>query len=89
MKVRTGRDHNNATGEYSAAAHVGCKINKKRLKHIPIFFHNLRGYYGHLIMHGIHRHSGKKPNKKNKAEHKCKNIRVIPNNMERYVSQIR
>ena len=86
LRVRKCRDHNHATGEYRGAAHAGCNINKKRLKHIPIFFHNLRGYDGHLIMRGIHRHFGKKPNKKNKAENRCKNIRVIPNNMERYVS---
>ena len=86
LKVRKCRDHNHATGEYRGAAHVGCNINKKRPKHIPIFFHNFRGYDGHLIMRGIHFHSGKKPNKENKAENKCKNIRVIPNNMERYVS---
>lgn len=37
-------------------------------------------------MQGIHRHSGKKPTKGNKANNKCKNIRVIPNNMEKYVA---
>ena len=37
-------------------------------------------------MRGIHRHSRKKLNKKNKAENRCKNIRVLPNNMEWYVS---
>ena len=86
LKVRKCRDHNHATGEYRGAAHVGCNINKKQLKHIPIFFHNLRGYDGHLIMRGIHRHSVEKMNKKNKAENTCKNIWVILNNMERYVS---
>lgn len=49
---------------------ASCNINKKQLKHIPVFFHNLRGYDGHLIMRGIHRHSGKKLNKKNKAENR-------------------
>ena len=42
--------------------------------HIPIFFHNLRGYDGHLIMQGIHRYAVER------------RIRVIPNNMEKYVS---
>ena len=86
LRVRKGCDHNHATGEYRGAAHAGCNINKRRLKHIPIFFHNLRGYDGHLIVCGIHRHSGKKANKKNKAENRCKSTRVIPNNMERHVS---
>ena len=86
LRVPKCRDHNHATGEYRGTAYAGCNINNKRLKHILIFFHNLRGYDGHLIMRGKHRHAGKKPNKKNKAENRCRNIRIIPNNMERYVS---
>ena len=39
-----------------------------------MFFHNLRGYDGHLIMQGIHRYADEK------------RIRVIPNNTEKYVS---
>ena len=85
-KVRKCRDHNHATGEYRGAAHVECNINKKQLKHIPIFFHNLRGYDGHLIMRGIHHHSVKKLTKKDKAGNTFKNIWVKLNNMERYVS---
>ena len=68
------RDHNHATGEYRGAAHSICNLNKKRSKHIPVFFHNLRGYDAHLIMRGIYRHAGKKQ------------IKVIPNNMEKYMS---
>ena len=68
------RDHNHATGEYRGAAHSICNLEKKRSKHIPVFFHNLRGYDAHLIMRGIHRYAGRKQ------------IKVIPNNMEKYVS---
>ena len=68
------RDHNHATGAYRGAAHSHCNIQKKRSYHIPVFFHNLRGYDGHLIMQGIHRYADEK------------SIRVIPNNMEKYVS---
>ena len=68
------RDHNHATGEYRGAAHAICNLNKKRSKHIPVFFHNLRGYDAHLIMRGIHRYAEKR------------RIGVIPNNMEKYVS---
>lgn len=74
------RDHNQATGEYRGAAHQSCNLNKRRSTHIPVFFDNLRGYDSHLIMQGIHRHSGKA-----NGETKSKNIRVIANNMERYV----
>ena len=42
--------------------------------HIPVFFHNLRGYDGQLIMQGIHRYA------------EDKSIRVIPNNMKKDVS---
>ena len=68
------RDHNHATGEYRRAAHFSCNLNKRRKTHIPVFFHNLRGYDSHLIMQGIHRYANKK------------RISVIPNNMEKYVS---
>ena len=68
------RDHNHATGVYRGAAHSNCNIQKKRSYHIPVFFHNLRGYDGHLVMQGIHRYA------------KEKTIKVIPNNMEKYVS---
>ena len=68
------RDHNHATGAYRGAAHQHCNIQKKRSYHIPVFFHNLRGYDGHLIIQGIHRYAEEK------------SIRVIPNNMEKYVS---
>ena len=85
-KWRKVRDHNHATGEYRGAAHAICNLSKRRSAHIPVFFHNLRGYDAHLIMQGIHRHSGKKPTKENKEQNKSKNMRVIPNNMEKYVS---
>ena len=68
------RDHNHATGEYRGAEHFSCNLNKRRTTHIPVFFHNLRGYDSHLIMQGIHRYAEKKK------------IKVIPNNMEKYVS---
>ena len=71
---RKVRDHNHATGEYRGAAHQSCNLNKRRTTHIPVFFHNLRGYDSHLIMQGIHRYANKK------------RISVIPNNMEKYVS---
>lgn len=42
------RDHNHATGAYRGATHSHCNLNKKRSMHIPVFFHNLRGYDGTL-----------------------------------------
>ena len=59
-------------------------LTRKEQSIFQSFFSGLRGYDSHLIMRGIH--SGKKPTKEKMAESKCKNIRVIANNMERYVS---
>ena len=56
------RDHDHLTGEYPGAAHNECNLNfkyakeneKKKLSYdIPIVFHNLRGYDGHIIMSTI------------------------------------
>ena len=74
FKENKVRDHNHATGAYRGAAHSFCNLNKKRSLHIPVFFHNLRGCDGHLIMQGIHRYAEER------------RIRVIPNNMEKYIS---
>ena len=71
------RDHCHITGKFRGAAHNGCNLNFKFQKKenkffIPICFHNLRGYDMHLIVQSL----GKIK----------KNVNVIPNNMERYIS---
>ena len=76
------RDHDHLTGEYRGAAHNECNINfrwssvgyKENRKYtIPVIFHNLRGYDGHLLMEALGRH-------------KKKRLQCIPNNSERYIS---
>ena len=48
--------------------------NRKSMEYvIPVVFHNLRGYDGHLLMSGIGRY-------------KSRRIKCIPNNAERYLS---
>ncbi|CAB4437492.1 unnamed protein product [Rhizophagus irregularis] len=50
------RDHCHITGMYRGAAHKGCNLDlsiKPREMHIPVIFHNLSGYDGHIIMQGI------------------------------------
>ncbi|GET66267.1 hypothetical protein RIR_jg37682.t5 [Rhizophagus irregularis DAOM 181602=DAOM 197198] len=50
------RDHCHITGRYRGAAHRECNLDlsiKPREMHIPVIFHNLSGYDGHIIMQGI------------------------------------
>lgn len=69
------RDHSHLDGSFRGAAHSNCnlqyQIPKENYK-LPIIFHNLRGYDAHLTMLGIRKKHGR--------------IRVIPMNMERYIS---
>ena len=62
------------TGKYRGSAHNTCNRSFRLSNKIPIIFHNLRGYDGHLIMQDIGKF------------HKI--INVIPNNMERYMTFI-
>jgi hypothetical protein len=77
------RDHDHLTGRYRGAAHSACnlklhfQVKDKRQSQffIPVIFHNLRGYDGHLILKGYKRGIFDKGN-----------VNCIPNNMERYLS---
>ena len=50
------RDHDHINGLYRGCAHQDCNINlnHKNFK-IPVFFHNLKGFDGHLIIQGLHK----------------------------------
>ena len=69
------RDHDHMTGKYRGAAHKECnfklKLNPKTMP-IPVIFHNLKGYDGHLLMQAMARVSGE--------------IKCIPTNTEKYIS---
>ncbi|XP_033746976.1 uncharacterized protein LOC117332202 [Pecten maximus] len=67
------RDHCHVTGAFRGAAHNECNTNYKYTGRIPVVFHNLRGYDSHLIMQAIGKVSDKE-------------IKCIPNNMEKYIS---
>ena len=69
------RDHDHMTGKYRGAAHNECnfklKLNPKTMP-ISVFFHNLKGYDGNLLMQAMARVQGE--------------IKCIPTNTEKYIS---
>lgn len=66
------RDHDHFTGMFRGAAHHGCNLNYGfRGYKIPVVFHNFRGYDSHLLMTALGT---------------CKNISVIANNNEKFMS---
>ena len=65
------RDHCPITDEYRGSAYHSCNTNFQLAKKIPVIFHNLRGYDGHLIMQDISRLNQK--------------INVIPNCLGKYL----
>ena len=63
------RDHDHLTGEYRGAAHINCNLAMRYSKtdplnmfgfRIPIVFHNLRGYDGHLLMEAFGKYRGRR-----------------------------
>ena len=76
------RDHDHVSGKYRGAAHNPCNLNFRFKKTqqkksdsfvIPVVFHNLRGYDGHIIMQEV----GKCQDEK---------LSVIANTLEKYIS---
>ena len=47
------RDHCHITGKFRGAVHFSCNANFKITKKIPVIFHTLKGYDGHLTMRGL------------------------------------
>jgi hypothetical protein len=68
------RDHDHLTGLYRGCAHQDCNVNfnYKNYK-IPVYFHNLKGFDGHLIIKGLNAMN-------------FSNIRIIAQNFEKYMS---
>jgi hypothetical protein len=68
------RDHDHLTGLFRGCAHQDCNVNfnYKNYK-IPVYFHNLKGFDGHLIIKGL-------------TEMNFSNIRIIAQNFEKYMS---
>ena len=66
------RHHCHVTGKFRGAAHWNCNINFQLTKKIPVIFHNLKGYDGHLIFSELNKFNVK--------------INVLPNGLEKYMA---
>ena len=80
------RDHSHVTGRYRGSAPQSCNLNFKVTKKIPVVFHNLRGYDGHLIMQQIGRVCKERSWVDEKGKKHQMNVNVIPNGMEKYTA---
>ena len=69
------RDHCHITGKYRGPAHRQCNLKLKIPRKLPIIFHNLEGYDGHLIFRELN-------------SFKDIDVQVIPKTDERYMSII-
>ena len=80
---RSVRDHDHLTGKYRGAAHTECNFSykfqlvnnckKSPLYRIPVVFHNLIGYDGHMLMSAL-------------GKYKERRIHCIPRNCEKYIT---
>ena len=60
-KYKKVRDHCHFTGKYRGCAHSICNLNFcNRYFKIPVFFHNMKNYDGHLIIQNAEKLSNKK-----------------------------
>lgn len=71
--VRT-RDHDHWSGAYRGSAHSRCNLSLRVTKRLPVFFHGLRNYDGHLILKAL------------ASQNFVSDIAVIPLNMHNYIS---
>ena len=69
------RDHCQITGKYRGAAHSQRNLKLKIPKKLPIIFHNLEGYDGHIIFKELNNFDNI-------------DIQVIPKTSEKYMSII-
>ena len=68
------RDHCHVTGKFRGAAHNKCNINLRLPRKLPIIFHNLQGYDGHIIFKELNNFNV--------------DIDVIPKGIDKYMSII-
>ena len=73
LKGITVRDHDHLTGKFRGAAHQECNINYQVPKYIPVVFHNLKNFDGHIIINSLKSGMFKNP------------PQIIAQTIERYV----
>ena len=67
------RDHDHINGLYRGAAHQDCNVNFNYKKYkIPVYFHNLKNFDGHLIIQAL-------------TKMGFSNIKLIAQNFEKYM----
>jgi len=76
-KNKKVRNHDHRTGRFRGAAHNKCKINYFSNRFLPKVFHNLKGYDSHMIIKKAYEINNQLGNK---------NIDVIPNSYEKFMS---
>lgn len=54
------QNHDHLTGKFLGAAHRACNLSYKVPQHVPVFFHNLRGYDAHHLMQGFGKYKEEK-----------------------------
>ena len=72
LKTDKVRDHCHFTGQYRGAAHNICNLKCKKPLVLPVIFHNLQGYDGHLFIKQLSRLQG--------------DLSCIPSTEEKYIS---
>ena len=78
-KNYTVRDHCHFTGKFRGAAHNSCNIKLRIPTKIPVVFHGLRNYDGHLIIKSL----AKFVKQRNQD---LSSIRVIPHTIEKFTA---
>lgn len=68
------RDHHHLSGVYRGPAHLSCNGKASKQKFIPVLFHNLKNYDGHLILANL------------PDSIESENINCIAQNQEKYMS---
>ena len=68
------RDHCHFTGVYRGAAHEKCNLALRKVKDIPVFFHNLTNYDSHFIFQNLTKVEG------------IKEPQVIAKSMEKFIT---